>query len=203
MELWGAIDYLIRTGQSQEGRSLPRQVPEEPARRRDLDRDPRQLRARARSCGWLDDPATRPFAQPLADKLMAAARRYATQPERIARFVAALTGTPEEQNYAVARLREAGPLRRAVPGRGADRAGSLARGRAHVWSATWAGWTASAVPPLLAVLDSPDAAAGGRRGDGAGPDRRSRAVPFLTYPAASALMPDPAVREAAQAAIAG
>ena len=60
-----------------------------------------------------DDPATAKFAEPIADKLMVAARRYATQPDRLTRFVAALTGTPGEQDYAVARLKEAGPL--AVP----------------------------------------------------------------------------------------
>src|SRR6185437_1463756 len=60
-----------------------------------------------------ENPATRPFAQPLTAALAEAARRYATRPDRLARFVADLTQTPEEQDYAVRRLWEAGPY--AVP----------------------------------------------------------------------------------------
>ena len=53
--------------------------------------------------------ATRPFAQTVAEAMVAAARKYATRPERIKRFISELTKTPEEQDYGVRHLREAGP----------------------------------------------------------------------------------------------
>ena len=55
-----------------------------------------------------DDAATRSFAKPLAEAMVVAARRYATRPDRIARFIEELTKTPEEQSYAVRHIREAG-----------------------------------------------------------------------------------------------
>ena len=60
-----------------------------------------------------DHPATRPFAEPIGKSMAEAAHKYATQPERITRFVGELTKSPEEQDYAVRHLREAGPA--AVP----------------------------------------------------------------------------------------
>ena len=58
----------------------------------------------------------------------------------------------------------------------------------------------SAVPPLLAVLDSGDAGLAADAATALGHIGDPRAVPFLTYPA-SAVEFAPAVREAAQAAI--
>ena len=56
-----------------------------------------------------DDAVTRPFAQPMAEAMVAAARKYATQPERVRQLISDLTKTPDEQEYAVRHLREAGP----------------------------------------------------------------------------------------------
>ena len=132
-----------------------------------------------------DDPATRQYAQPLVDKLAAAARRHATQPERIARFVAALTRTTEEQDYAVARLREAGPY--AVPFlvEALERARHLRRGAGlarpqHGPARPLGG------PRPVAVLDSPDARLAADAATALGRIGDPRAVPFLTYPAAAA-----------------
>jgi hypothetical protein len=112
MELWDAVDYLIRTAQAKKA------VPY-------LDRF---MKSRPDDATWIairdrfglgslmrldEDPATRPFAQPAAEAFAAAARRHATNPQRIAQFIHELTGTPEEQDYALRRLREAGPY--AVP----------------------------------------------------------------------------------------
>ena len=49
-----------------------------------------------------DDVATRSFAQPMAEAMVAAARKYATRPERVTQFINDLTRTSEEQDYAVA-----------------------------------------------------------------------------------------------------
>src|SRR5262245_53107856 len=107
-ELWGAADYLIRTGQT--AKAIPyhdRFVKSNPD-----DATLIELRDRYGAGSFLrlaDDPATRKYAEPLVDRLAEAQRRFAIQPDRIDRYVTALTGTPEERDHAVARLREAGP----------------------------------------------------------------------------------------------
>ena len=112
LELWSAIDYLSRTGQS------PKAVPylDKFLKGQPSDEDFVAIRDRYGIGSILrlaDDPSTRRFAEPLTAKLAAAAQRHAIEPERLARFVADLTGSPAEQDYAVARLREAGPY--AIP----------------------------------------------------------------------------------------
>ena len=112
LELWSAIDYLSRTGQG------PKAVPylDKFLKSQPSDENFVEIRDRFGIGSILrlaDDPATRRFAEPLAGKLADAAQRYATQPDRLAQFVAGLTGTPAEQDFAVARLKEAGPY--AVP----------------------------------------------------------------------------------------
>src|SRR6516162_2748888 len=91
-ELWGAVDYLIRTNQVKKALPyLDRFVKSRP--------DDATFIAIRNQYGagsilqLIDDPATRLHAKPLADALAAATRRYATQPDRIARFVTELTGT--------------------------------------------------------------------------------------------------------------
>jgi hypothetical protein len=146
-----------------------------------------------------DDPATRKYARPLAEKLAAVARKFAQQPERIARFVSALSKSTEEQNYAISRLREAGAY--AVPYliEAMNQAGISSEDRALLVH-NMGRLDRDALPALLAVLDSPDsrlaadaAAAIGRIGD-------PRAVPFLTYPAA-AQDASPALRMSVASAI--
>lgn len=199
MELWDAIDYLTRTGQSRKA------VPylERFQKASPDDATYAAIRDRFGVGSFLrldDDPATRPFARSLGEAMAAATRRYATQPDRVAEFIADLTRTPPEQDYAMRRLREAGayavpPLIRALnqPGLPREEHDLLLQNVGRLQS--------SAVMPLAAVLEgtvpslAADAAvAMGSIGD---PD----AVPFLVFPAASPTSP-PAVRSAAQAAIA-
>jgi HEAT repeat protein len=199
MELWSAIDYLVRTGQIKQAVPYLNKLMSSQLDDATLI----QIRDKFGTGSILrleDDPATRKYAQPLVEKLTEAARRHAIHPDRIARFVAALSKSTEEQEYAVARLREAGPD--AVPFLvdALDRAGIPAEERALL-ARNMGRLDRTAVPALLAVLDSPDAqlavdaaTALGRIGD-------PRAVPFLTYPAAAAETP-PAVRQAAREAIA-
>jgi hypothetical protein len=199
LELWSAIDYLARTGQTKKAAPYLVQF----IKRQPDDATLIEIRDRygiGSVLRLLDDPATRPSAALLADKLAIAARRHATQPERIARSIEGLTGTRQEQEYALSQLRQAGPD--AVPFliEALERQGFSAHERSLL-AANLGRLDRSAVPPLLAVLESGDprletaaARALGQIGD-------PRSVPYLTYPA-SAIEFDPAVREAAQAAIA-
>src|SRR4051794_10741686 len=108
LELWDAVDYLLRTGQAK--KALP--YLDQFLKSRPDDSTLIAIRNRYGPGSILrlsDDPATRQFAKPLTEALVAAARKYATQPERIARLITELTGTTQEQDYAVRHLREAGP----------------------------------------------------------------------------------------------
>ena len=162
---------------------VPREVPQEPARRRDLHRDPRPVRDRARSCGSATTRRPAKYAEPLVDKLTAAAQTVRDPSP---------SGSPvrgrADRDPAKSRItRSPGsgkpgrtPCRSLVealepPGLTPEDRALLVRNMGRL--------DRSAVPPLLAVLDSPDPQPGGRRRHGPGPDRRSRAVPFLTYPA--------------------
>ncbi|HMB04454.1 MAG TPA: HEAT repeat domain-containing protein [Isosphaeraceae bacterium] len=198
LELWDAADYLVRTGQvAQAVPYLTKLVQGQPD-----DDTLLAIRDRygARSILRLDDyPETRPLARALADRLAEAARRNATRPERIGRFVAALTKTTEEQEYAVDRLREAGPY--AVPAliKALNAPALPAEGRVKIVR-NLGRLDRGAVPPLIATLDSPDtrlaadaARALARIGD-------ARAVPQLTCLAAQGDQVSPA-RAAARRAI--
>ncbi len=196
-ELWGAIDYLSRTGQGRQA------VPYlEAFSKAEVD-DAALLRLRDQygPGSFLrleDDPATKPYARPLTDKLTAAARRLAADPERISRYIPALLASKEEQDYAVARLRESGSF--AVPAIVAEmkkyRTASPERERLAYNAARLDG---ASVPAWIAVLDGPDPSltADAARILGALGDRR--AVPFLTFPAAS---PDSPLEVKTAAAIA-
>jgi HEAT repeat protein len=199
LELWDAIDYLIRTEQ------IRKAIPYLEKFTKIKPDDPSWMAIRNRfGFGSIlrlnDDPLTRRFAEPVIKSMADAVRRFTSDPERIKRFVSELTGTPDEQDYAVRHLREAGPA--AVPfviealshpGISPEDQSLLIGNLGRL--------DASAIPPLIATLDSPDgvvataaATALGRIGD-------SRAVSFLTYPAGSATS-SPALRQAAQEAIA-
>ncbi|HZW30278.1 MAG TPA: hypothetical protein VFF52_06180 [Isosphaeraceae bacterium] len=199
LELWEAADYLIRTGQA------PKAVPYLDRLQKSQPDDAAWIAIRDRygpgSFLRLDnDPVTRPFAQPFVDALAAAVRRYVANPDRIARFVAELTQTPEEQDYAVRHLREAGPY--AVPTLvAALRRPGLSAQQRRLLVQNIGRLDRSVVPALAAVLESPDptlaadaATALGLLGDG-------EAVPFLTFPAAAPTAQAP-LRTAAQQAIA-
>jgi HEAT repeats len=199
IELWDAIDYLIRTNQVKKAVPyLDKFVKSKPD-----DSTLVGIRDRFGYNTFLklnDDPGTLPFAQPITQALIDATRRYAVQPDRIARFVAELTQTPEEQDYAVRRLREAGPF--AIPplvaalekpGLSSTDRDSLARNIAKLGR--------SAAPALIATLDSPDPVIATIAANALGSIGEPGAVPFLTFLAASTTTPAQ-LRSAAHSAIA-
>jgi HEAT repeat protein len=198
MELWDAIDYLLRTNQSQ--KALP--FVDKFIKSKPDDATLIAIRNRYGPGSVLrlnDHDVTRPFAQTVAEAMVTAARKYASQPERIKRFIDELTKTPEEQDYGVRHLREAGPD--AIPYliealAQADLTASDRRLILHNMGRL----DRSVIPPLVAVLDSPDEAIAADAATVLGLISDKAAIPFLTFPATSpqAL---PQVRAAAQAAI--
>ena len=199
IELWDAVDYLLRTNQAK--KALPyvdRFVKSKPD-----DATLISIRNRYGPESILrlnDDAATRPFAQPMVDAMVAAARKYATRPERIAQFVSELTKSPEEQDYAVRHLREAGPdaipfLVEALarPDLSADDRKLIVHNMGRL--------DRSVIPALATALDSPDPAIVADAATAMGMIGSKEAIPFLTFPAAFPEV-SPAVRAAAQAAIA-
>ena len=198
LELWGAIDYLVRTGQSKKA------VPY-------LDRftqgqidDGTLVEIRDKyGAGSIwrlaDQPETSKYTQPLAEKLTAAVSRNSTQPERHCPGRQLLD---RHAGGAILRHRPAQgsrSVRRALPGRGLqqpeitpEKRGLLARNLGRL--------DRTAVPALLAVLDSSDHRLAAEAATALGAIGDSRAVPFLTYLASAGKFP-PALREAAQAAI--
>jgi HEAT repeat protein len=198
LELWDAIDYLLRTKQPK--KALPyidKFVKSNPD-----DATLIAIRDRYGPGSILqlsDDAETRRFAQPLAEAMVAAARKYATRPERIARFISELTRTSEEQDYAVRHLREAGPD--AIPflvealGRP-----NLSDHDRQLIVQNMGRLDRSVIPALSAVLDSPDPTLVADAARALGMIGDKEAVPFLTFPAASAES-SPVVRSASQEAV--
>ena len=200
LEFWDAADYLVRTGQA------PQAVPYLNKFLQDKPDDATLIAVRdrygAKSILRLQDhPATRALAAPLAGMLAEATRRTATNPERLGRFIADLSKSREEQDYAVERLREAGPF--AVPAlvKELRRPSLAAEARAQV-VANMGRLDRSATPALIAVLDAADqprlvadaAEVLGRIGD-------PRAIAALTALAVNPSAPDSA-RDAARRAVA-
>ena len=197
LETWEVADYLIRVGQ-------PAQAA--PYLKRFLDGKPddatllqvRDTYGTGSVLRLSDDLATRPYARPLAEMLAAATARRATDPERIERFIDALSKTREEQDYAIARLREAGPY--AVPPMIRDlNTAKLDLAARHPVAEGIARLDKRAVPPLIAALDSTDATVAGDAARALGLIGDPRAVPALTYLAAKS--PESAARPQAAEAI--
>lgn len=196
-ELWGAVDYLSRTGQHRQA------VPYIEAFNKAEVGDAELLKIRDRFgpgsfLRLADDPATKPYAQPLADRLVAASRRLQADPERIKSYIPALFASKEEQDYAVARLRESGAF--AVPALVAEmhKYGPTSPERERL--AYNAGrLDTSSVPAWIAVLDSPDASLARDAAHILGDLGDRRAIPFLTFPAASPESPAPVKLAAALA----
>jgi HEAT repeat protein len=198
LELWGAIDYLLRTDQAR--KALPyidRFLKSKP--------DDATLIAIRNRYGpgsilrLSDDAATRPFAQPLSEAMVAAARKYATRPERIARFVDELTKTRDEQDYAVRHLREAGPDAIPFLVEALSRP-DLPAGDRRLIVYNTGRLDRSVIPPLAAVLDSPGPTLAANAATALGLIGNKAAIPYLTFFASS---PEaaPALRLAAQEAI--
>lgn len=179
MELWDAADYLIRTGQVQQAvpylNSFVQSQPD--------DDTLLQIRDRYSASTILrlgDYPQTRAFEPAITKMLAGVMQRTATRPDRIERYIAALTKTNVEQDYAVERLREAGPyaipfLVKALeqPGLSTEHQALIARNMGRL--------DKSVVPPLIATLDSPDAVVATDAAAVLGTIGDPRAVPHLTY----------------------
>jgi hypothetical protein len=181
-ELWDAADYLIRSGQARLAVPyLNAFVQANPD-----DATLLALRDRFGIGSFLrlqDDPATRPMAQPLLDRLAVATRRVAADPQRIAQAIELLTRTPEEQTIGVDRLREAGPY--AVPPLIRALAGSASSPeRRAALVASMSRLDARAVPALTAALDAPDATLAAEVAGALGRIGDTRAVPELLHQAA-------------------
>jgi CheY-like chemotaxis protein len=182
LELWDAVDYLVRTGQVKQA------VPYLDAFLKQNPDDATLLQVRDRygpgSILRLQDyPETRARARTLVDMLAAASRRSATQPERLSRYIDALTKSPEEQQYGVERLREAGPY--AVPAlvEAMQRDGLDPEARLLI-ARNMGRLDRAAVPPLIATLDSPDPHLAADAARALGSIGDPRAVPHLSYLAA-------------------
>ena len=180
LELWGAIDYLSRTGQS------PKAVPylDKFLKSQPSDEDFVEIRDRYGIGSILrlaDDPTTRRFAEPISGKLADAAQRHATQPERLARFVAGLTGTPGGTGFRGRAAQGSRSLRGSGPGGSPQASGNHPRGSRD------AGAQHGPARPLGGSA-APGGARqrrrrpGGRRGHGPGAYRRSASGAFPDLP---------------------
>ncbi len=182
-ELWDAVDYLVRTGQVKQA------LPYLQAFLKSNADDASLLEIRDRygpgTVLKLDDyPETRPYVAELSQKLNGAVMRKATNPERIKRYVSTLTKTREEQTYAVERLREAGPF--AVPYViDALNTPNLSATDQLLITHNVGRLDRSAVPPLIASLASSNARLVHDVAEALGEIGDARAVPELTYLAAS------------------
>ncbi|QEH36209.1 hypothetical protein OJF2_47690 [Aquisphaera giovannonii] len=198
-ELWAAIDYLVQTRQA--AKAVP--YLERFSKAEVSDEALAAIRERYGIGSILrlaDDRATARYAEPLVARFAEASRRYATMPERLAALTAELTGSPQEQNFAVAGLREAGPY--AVPAilEAMQKPGVPPEARA-LYVKNLGRLDRSTVPALLAAVEADDPAVAADAADALGRIGEPTAVPFLTYAAAAPGTPAP-VKEAARAAIA-
>lgn len=194
LELWDAADYLVRTGQSAQAVPyLKKFLAAGPD-------DATLLRVRDRyGVGSVlrlqDDPATSDLAAPLVDRLNAAGRRQATNPERIEQAIGMLSRSREEQDLGVEHLRQAGaygvpPLLQAIhqAEKTPERHALLVRNLGRL--------DKSAVPPLIAALEAPAAPLAAIAADALGQLGDARAVPALVAASAVGKAPDAAVRAA-------
>ncbi len=194
VEFWDAADYLLRTGQPADAVPyLNMFVKSNPD---DLTLLSIRDRYGARSFLQLQDyPETRRFAEPLVNKLGEASRRNATNPERIHRYITALTKSKEEQDHGVAQLRQAGSYAVPALAKELDQPGLSPESHALLVK-NMGRLDRSATPALIALLNAKptlavDAAeALGRIGD-------LRAIPALTALAAT----DSPARDAARHAL--
>lgn len=198
LELWDAIDYLVRTGQGRQA------APYLDAFLRSNPDDATLLQIRDRyGIGSVlnleDDPATRPRAEQLLGLFNEAARRQARDPERLRRFVAALTGSLPEQQYGVENLRRAGPYAVPYVVEALARPGLPPADHARLVT-NLARLGEPALPAIVAMLDSDRETLAADAADTLGRLGDDRAIPFLTYHAAR--RPENVVSQPAREAIA-
>jgi CheY-like chemotaxis protein len=177
LDLWDAVDYLVRTGQVKQALPyLDKFLKSQPD-------DETLLKIRDRygagSILHLDDhPETRAAAKTLTDMLTSAIRRNATRAERIEPFIALLTQSTAEQQYAVEQLRTSGPY--AVPRivKALERPDLTPENHALIVR-NLGKLDGTAVPALLAVLDSPNSRLVADAADALGRIGDARAIPPL------------------------
>ena len=182
IEMWEVADHLIQIGQPDQAA---------PYVKRFLESNPDEatlLRVRDESgAGSLlrlgDYSSTAPYSTPLIDQVSRAAIRSATNPTRLQRFVYNLRLSREEQNYAINRLREAGPYAVAPILAELSRPGLDMETRIP-YAESLGKLDRRAVPPLIATLDSSNAVLVGDAARALGQIGDPRAVPALTYLAA-------------------
>ena len=198
IDLWGAIDYLVQTGQSAQATVyLKKFIDVNPT-----DSDLLAIRDRYGVRSFLrlaHLPATKAQAVVLIGRMNEASKRQAGNPARLAQAVDSIPRSREEQAYAVEQLREAGPFGVPVLVDALRRPGLRSEDR-NILAESLAQLEASAIPPLVALLDAKDGPllidvihALGRIGD-------SRTITSLAYPAVSQHA-NPAVQSAALKAI--
>jgi hypothetical protein len=198
LELWDAVDYLVRTGQADKA------VPYLDAFLKANPDDATLLQIRDRyGVGSVlnleEHPETRSRAPALIERFNDAARRRAKDPERLRQFVSALTGSAEERQYGIEQLRRAGPD--AVPYviEALGKPGLAPADHARL-VASLAQLEGPALPAIVAMLDAPNEELAADAAEALGRTRDPRAIPFLTYPAARE--PQGVVSEPARRAIA-
>ncbi len=182
LETWEVVTYLLRVGQPELAAPYVKKF---------LDANPddatllevRDAYGVGSVLSLVDYPETRPYSKALLGKLSEASIRNATDPARIDKFVAALTKSRPEQNYAVERLRESGPfaippLIKALSVTGLDPSirTPLAENMGRL--------DRKAVPALIASLDSTDDTLVGDVARALGQIGDPRAIPALTFVAA-------------------
>ena len=180
-ELWAAVDYLLRTGQT--GKAIPyldKFMSSNPD-----DATLIEIRDRYGTGSILrlaDDPATREV-RGAPGRQAGGGRAAVRDPARAGRPVR--DGPDRDARGAGSRRRPSqggGPLRRALPGRGARSARDLSPKSDPLLARNLGRLDRSTVPALLAVLDSPDPRARGRRGDGPRANRRRPCRPLPDLP---------------------
>ena len=198
LELWDAVDYLVRVGQA--GQAVPylqKFLESKP--------DDATLLAIRDKYGagsilrLAEFPETRDTARPLLERLTAASRRSAAAPERLREAVAGLAASRAEQRDALDRLREAGPY--AVPPLvAALRDSGHSREDRALIAANAGRLDRTTVPAWIAVLDAPDSTLAADAAEILGRIGDARAVPALTY--YGARRAEGPLRDAARAAVA-
>ena len=195
LELWDAIDYLVRTGQA------PKAVPYIKTFLKDKPDDASLIKIRE-TYGYgsilrlQDFPSTQAGAAAIVQMVIEASRRVASDPERIKAAIGLLSASAQEQRIGVERLRQVGAD--AVPAiLGALKSADLKPEDRALIIRNLGKLDRSAIPALIPVLEAKDAALAadiarslGRIGD---PD----AVPWLTI--AAALKESPAALRSAAA----
>jgi HEAT repeats len=153
-EIWDVVDYLVRAGQPAQAVPFLKQFqaanPDDATLVKIRDQYGESSFFRL-----LDNATTRPFAEPLLKRVAEASRKVATEPQRLQAAISALSRSRAERNYGVERLREAGPY--AVPPlvQALGQNNLTAEQRAALIDGLGA-LSDSAVPPLIATLDSPE-----------------------------------------------